>query len=106
VHNAEEQYRKIANPSKYPVIFGKISTCPLYCIVFYSEENCTMYSYSINGQFLASLEVPSGFIYNMSVLKATDYSEHLAYLTAQKEIFVLELPELKVRKKTIKLKKD
>lgn len=43
------------NPSGYPVVFARISTCPLYCILFYSEENSSLYSYSINGQILASI---------------------------------------------------
>lgn len=86
-------------------MFAKISTCPLYCIVFYSEENSVLYSYSINGQFLSSFEDTTGFIYNMSVLQATDHCEYLTYLNALREIFILELPELKTKKK-IRLKKD
>lgn len=64
-----------------------------------------LYSYSINGQFLASVEDTTGFIYNMSVLMATNHSESLVYLNAQREIYILEFPELKTKKK-IRLKKD
>lgn len=41
----------------------------------------------------------------MEVLKGTDHAESLAYLNAQREVYLLELPELRLKKK-IRLKKD
>lgn len=41
----------------------------------------------------------------MGILVATDCCEYLSYLNAQREIYIMELPELKLKKK-IRLKKD
>lgn len=45
------------------------------------------------------------FIYNMAVVPTSDTTEVLTYLTSTKELFILELPFLEIKRK-IKLKKD
>lgn len=47
--------RTFRHPSNLPIHFAHITTNPLYAIVFYSKENSTVYSYSINGQYLDSV---------------------------------------------------
>lgn len=78
-----------------PIHFAHITTNPLYAVTFYSKENSTVYSYSINGQFLDSVIEKTGFIYNLSILKATDSTECLVlflitqtYLNSQRELFI------------------
>jgi hypothetical protein len=69
--------RTIHHPHRLPLQFAHISTNPLYSVVFYSKENSTIYVYSINGQYLDSIQDKSGFIYNISILKSTDSTECL-----------------------------
>jgi WD40 repeat protein len=69
--------RAFHHPSNLPINFAHITTNPLYAIAFYSKENSTVYVYSINGQFLDSIIEKTGFIYNLSVLRATDSTECL-----------------------------
>ena len=83
------------HPNNLPIHFAHITTNPLYAVVFYSKENSTVYSYSINGQFLDSVIEKTGFIYNLSILKATDSTECLVlflviqtYLNSQRELFI------------------
>lgn len=57
------------HPTGLPVTFAHITTNPLYAVIFYSDENSTVYSYSINGQYLDSFCEKTGFIYNMSIVK-------------------------------------
>jgi hypothetical protein len=69
--------RTFRHPGNLPIHFAHITANPLYAIAFYSKENSTVYSYSINGQYLDSVIEKTGFIYNMSILKATDSTESL-----------------------------
>jgi hypothetical protein len=100
-----EQYRKIVNPYRSPVSLAAISSCPLYCLVFYSCANGTLYTYSINGQLLSHFQDPSPPLINMHVQPSTDFSESLVYMNGKRELYILELPDLVVRKK-MRLKKD
>jgi hypothetical protein len=73
-NNIVEQYRKITSVERCPINFARISTSPLYCIVFYVQDKKEIYSYSINGQFLAVVKDAAELVYNMSVVMGTDHS--------------------------------
>lgn len=66
--------------------FAQLSTNPLYAVLFFSRENSTVYVYSINGQFLDSVQDKSGFVYGMSVLPATDSTECLVLQRPRRSI--------------------
>ena len=73
-------FRTFQNPSHSAVNFATISTCPLYCIVFYSHKAGKIYCYSINGQFLYLLEEQSNFLYNFNLQKNSRGMDYLVVM--------------------------
>lgn len=47
-------FRSFQHPNKNPITSVLMSSRPLYCVVFFSPIDRTIYSYSINGFFLES----------------------------------------------------
>jgi len=52
-------------PPKFKVV---LSTSPLPCAIFYSQLDRTLYSYSINGQFINAVELQMTFMFSPLVL--------------------------------------
>ncbi|EGR30597.1 hypothetical protein IMG5_128290 [Ichthyophthirius multifiliis] len=68
--------RQYNHPKYYPINKVEISICPLYSIIFFSQRDCTFYSYSINGQFLASFKEDSMIILNPKIIKDSQQMEY------------------------------
>ena len=75
-----ELFRVLKSPYEEPISFAVISTTPLYSIYFFCKNSNKVYSYSINGQFLAEVEENSGFLYNMKILKSSSKMDFLVVL--------------------------
>ena len=86
--------RTFFHPKSLPMNQIILSSCPLPCLLFFSQENHTLYSYSINGQFLARYKEKSENILSPILIKDRFFMEHLAYGIETGRIVILELPFL------------
>jgi len=76
-----------------------MSASPLPCIVFFSSQNSTLYSYSINGRFLESIVESSRYVLSGVVLKDLNSLELLVYGNEKGELYVRDLPFLDLKRK-------
>eukprot|EP01016_Furgasonia_blochmanni_P053104 TRINITY_DN8539_c0_g1_i10.p1 TRINITY_DN8539_c0_g1~~TRINITY_DN8539_c0_g1_i10.p1 ORF type:complete len:249 (+),score=50.51 TRINITY_DN8539_c0_g1_i10:62-748(+) len=96
-----EFMRTIFHPKMLPINNMVITTSPLVAIVFYSIEDHTIYSYSINGFLIDSVTHDTRFITSPIVVKNTFFVESLIYGNENGEIYIRDLPLLTLRKKFI-----
>lgn len=61
--------KSLIHPDQEPVYGVILSSCPLPTIVFYSNQNQTIYSYSINGQLLEKVKDDAVVLNNFQVCK-------------------------------------
>jgi len=92
-------FRTIHHPHKLPVNMVNLSASPLPCIVFFSSQNSTLYSYSINGRFLESVVESSRCVLSATILKDLNFLELLVYGNEKGELYVRELPFLDFKRK-------
>ena len=71
-----------------------MTSTPLPSVIYFSNEDRTLYSYSINGRLLESINDDSIHIISPILIKDLNFSEILIY-----EIYLRELPFLNIRKK-------
>lgn len=76
-----------------------LTSCPLPAIVFFSAEDRTLISYSINGQFLESIKEEASHILCPLVAKDINTTECLIYGNENGEVLIRELPFLSIRKR-------
>ena len=76
-----------------------MTSSPLPAVVYYSNEDRTLYSYSINGRLLENINDDSIHITSPIVVKDLNFSEILIYGNEKGEIYLRELPFLNIRKK-------
>jgi len=76
-----------------------LSSCPLPCVVFTSEQDQSMYSYSINGKALEQITTSSNHVTSPMVIKDANSIEHLVYGTEKGELFLRKLPFLEYVRK-------
>lgn len=76
-----------------------MSSCPLPCVVFTSEQDQSMYSYSINGKALEQITTNSNHVTSPLVIKDANSIEHLVYGTEKGELFLRKLPFLEYVRK-------
>ncbi|KRX10686.1 WD40-repeat-containing domain [Pseudocohnilembus persalinus] len=94
-------YRSIKNPQKTPITFIETSIYQLPCICFgskniFSDQDQLIYSYSINGQFLAQIKL--GMVTKAQKIKDLNFQEVLILSTMQGKISMFQLPFLQKRK--------
>ena len=70
----------VRHPAGLALHLVGISSNPLYSIVFYSNNNSTIYVYSINGQLLDFFCDKTGFIYAMKIIPSSNSTETLVRL--------------------------
>lgn len=81
-----------------------LSSSPLPCIIFSSEANQTLYSYSINGKLLEQIPTNSQNIISPLLIKDYYSMELLAYGNEKGEVYLRRLPFLEyVRKWDVSL---
>ena len=76
-----------------------MTSSPLPAVVYFSNEDRTLYSYSINGRLLENINDDSIHIISPIVVKDLNFSEILIYGNEKGEIYLRELPFLNFRKK-------
>ncbi|KAL4471642.1 hypothetical protein ABPG74_008535 [Tetrahymena malaccensis] len=91
-------HRQFNHPKGLPVHKVCITARPLYAIIFFSERDCTFYSYSINGQLLATYNEDSTSILNPLIIQDSSLLDQLVYINYQNQkLKILEAPYLKER---------
>lgn len=111
--NLDRLLRCFDNPASGGKIgWVRISSSPLFCVIFYSPANKTVYSYSINGQYLNHVMDASDMFYPPFVQKDSNHTDTLVgrrllqiSINAAKTVQVWDLPFLDCRRK-IQLKKN
>jgi WD40 repeat protein len=91
--------RTIHHPVNMPIHSVVLTSSPLPAIVFFSNEDRVLYSYSINGRLLESLSDDSIHITSPTILKDLNFLEVLIYGNEKGEVYIRELPFLNIRKK-------
>ncbi|KAL4509991.1 hypothetical protein ABPG72_010184 [Tetrahymena utriculariae] len=91
-------YRTFFHPNNLSIDNVLISYQPLPCIVFYSNQDRTLYSYSINGQFLAKATEEFLQITSSIIIRDNNFSEIIIYGNERGDVYFRELPFLNLRK--------
>jgi len=76
-----------------------LSSCPLPCVVFSSEDNQGLYSYSINGKLLEHITTTSSNVTSPLIIKDANSMEYLVHGTEKGELYLRKLPFLEDVKK-------
>jgi len=91
--------RTLYHPLNLPVDMVVLSSCPLPSVVFFSSEDRTLYSYSINGRLLETSSEDYGHALSPIIIRNLNFMELLVYGNEKGEVFVRELPFLELRKR-------
>jgi len=77
-----------------------MSANPLPCVILHSDENKTLYSYSINGYLLQSIDIFSESLNFPTIVRNSFFNDFLIYIDkANNAIVVREIPYLEKRNK-------
>ena len=76
-----------------------LASNPIPSIIFFSNEDRTLVSYSINGQFLESVTDESIHVLSPHILKDLNSIECLVYGNEKGDIYMRELPFLNLRRR-------
>ncbi len=105
VHHLESQalLAFVAHPQRLGIQAAFLCTRPLHCLLFYSRQDSLLFSYSVNGQFLAKLEVEP----MVDMLVGRDsYLADTAVLMLELRLLVLRTPFLELKKEITVNKKE
>mmetsp|Transcript_11172 Transcript_11172/g.9550 ORF Transcript_11172/g.9550 Transcript_11172/m.9550 type:complete len:269 (-) Transcript_11172:505-1311(-) len=86
--------RTIHHPDKLPIKTVALTSSPLPSVLFFSDEDRSLYSYSINGRLLEQLVEESQHMMSPLILKDLNFNEVFVYGNEKGELYMRELPFL------------
>eukprot|EP01017_Pseudomicrothorax_dubius_P044208 TRINITY_DN7451_c0_g6_i1.p1 TRINITY_DN7451_c0_g6~~TRINITY_DN7451_c0_g6_i1.p1 ORF type:complete len:232 (+),score=35.69 TRINITY_DN7451_c0_g6_i1:550-1245(+) len=91
--------RSIIHPANSPIHSVVLSNSPIPCIVFFSREDKTLYSYSINGFLIQSVVEDCHSLISPLTIKNPLFQDILIYANERGTVMFRELPTLAVKVK-------
>jgi hypothetical protein len=72
--------RTFFHPQNLPLHSVVITSAPLACVLFQSKDDCSLYSYHINGKFLDRVIEESNSMINPLIVKDSYHLDKLVYI--------------------------